>query len=166
MDFFFGDMLVAGTVKADAVKVLTSTLGDTQFDAAVPLTTDKQFHRIQKLYKQRHGTVVVPKRRTLYKSRWGGELFSVFAGTVVKCTGSDTITVDVLYNNVSVLTTPIVLDSANTNFVPEAGVLTSNPDPFEYERGKIFEVVVTTSGGGSVGQGLFVGIRATENPYD
>jgi len=52
-----------------------------------------------------------------------GAILSVNAGSIVACTGSAEIDIDVLVGGSSILTGAITLDSANVAYTPEAGVV-------------------------------------------
>jgi hypothetical protein len=159
---------VHGRVTCDELPLQAGSVGDEEFKADVPVDPDKLYHRTEpRSYNQPHGTATVANRKVFYLAYRGGEITTVKAGCVVKCTGDSTITVDVLKNGTTILSTPIVLDSSNTNFVSVAGVLDSNPDPHEYVEDSVFEVAVTVSAGsGTLGQGLFVHMNGSEHPYD
>ena len=149
-----GDMHVPGLLTMDAINLPVSAVGDTEIDPARPISALK----VEKQYIVEHkqAGAVVNKLEPVHVAFGAtGELVSVEAGTIVLCTGTSTITIDVLKNGVTVLSAPLVLDSANTIRVLEAAGI--NPAADSYVAEDWFDVQITiATPTGAVGQGLIV----------
>jgi hypothetical protein len=150
------DVNIRGALSvAGAVTVPASSFGDREADASDPITATKLQHQWQRLFAQDHGSAAVAERRVIHLARGAGTVVAVRAGSVVACVGGATITVDVKKNGTTILSASIVLDSANTAYIPEAGTVSVGT----YAADDVFEVVVTVAaGGGTIGQGLFVDV--------
>lgn len=80
----------------------------------------------------------------------------------VKPVGAATHSIQLKKNGSNILSSALVMDSANTNYVlEEAAGYTST----SYAAGDFFEVDITaTAGGGTLGQGLMFDVQFDENP--
>lgn len=146
-----GDMHVAGVLSADKFNLNDGSVGDAEVDGARPISVLKIGHQYIKDVK----TVgaVAAKTEPIHVAYGNGTLVAVDAGTVTLCTGSASITIDVQKNGVTVLSTPLILDSGNVARILEAGAIASGA----YVSGDWFDVVVTiATPSGAVGTGLIV----------
>lgn len=91
-----------------------------------------------------------------------GDVLSVKAGSIAKCTGDSTISVDVKKNGTTILAAPIVLDVGNTARVAEAGTLVASPT---LAAGDLLEAVIAVTAGTSnaLGTGLWVTVALNED---
>lgn len=156
-----GDLVVRGNVSGNGFNLPGNSVGDTEHDSNRPLETNKTLHQYTPRLSQAHGTAAVAERRVVHVARGVGSLLEVRLGLVVACVGGATVTVDVLRNGTTVLSSAKVLDNTNAAFAVTTAGLASSPT--NYSDGDVFEVSVTVAvGGGTLGQGLFVQLVCKE----
>lgn len=159
---FEGDVHVAGTLTGNTITLPNLTVTNAMVASAAGLTTGKMRHRMHTMYAQESGTAAADEARPLavvYGA--AGELVSFKAGSVVICIGAATVTVDLLKDGVSVLTSVITLDSANSAYTPEAGTI----DTAAVVAGDVLEVSINeTAGGGTVAKGVYCELVYDEDP--
>lgn len=111
-------------------------------------------HEHRAFYSEAVAITTTTKIIPLHTATAAGTLAGLVAGNVVPNLGAATIVVDLKKNNVSVMSSTITLDNANTARVAEVGTL--NPASVAYVAGDCFELHITaTAGGGTVGLGFF-----------
>ena len=121
-----GDLIVSGQLSAQNMSLPASSVGDTQFKSADPLTAAKQQHQHRANYAQESGTTSATEARVMHVVKGAtGSVVQFEAGSVTVCVGAATIVVDLLNNGVSILSAPITLDSGNSVRVAEAGTIAS-----------------------------------------
>lgn len=149
-----GDAYVSGNLGALTFTPPAGCITDASVIAAANLAATKLEHQFAKVYAQ-NGLVdsVADKRVIHYVYGATGSIVAFEAGSVVPCTGTTTtITVNLTKGGVSVLSAPIVLDSANQARVAEAGTINNAA----LVDGDCLEVVVTVNAGdGAMGDGVF-----------
>lgn len=151
---------VAGSFSCETMAIPSGTLTNAGVAAGANLDADKLEHRFRVLFNQVHGSAATAERRPVFQANGTGVINRVSAGSVVACVGGATITVDVKKNGTTVLTASIVLDNGNTAYVAEDGTLSVTA----LAANDILEVAVTVAtGGGTLGQGLFVVLDIDEN---
>lgn len=147
------DLIVRGRIQADDMTVPFNAVGDAEFNGDSPLTVDKQEHRVYRTFGQSHGTAAVAQRQVIHVANATGTLEFFRVGLTVACIGDSTITINLLKNGVSVLSSTLVLDNTNTAFTgKEDGTFSSTT----VAAGDVFEVQITVNAGtGTLGQGVF-----------
>lgn len=153
------DIHVAGTLTANNMVIPGNAVGNSQFKTGDPLAVTKQVHRVYPALKQTHGGAAVAQREVVRIAHAAGTVSAVRAGVTVASTVDAEITVDVRKNGVSILASPLVLDSTDTAFTSAlASISTAS-----YSAGDFLEVVVTVDvAGGVLGQGLRVELVCDE----
>ncbi len=87
-------------------------------------------------------------------------LESICAGSIVAAIGGASVTVDLKKNGTTCLTGVITLDSGNTAYIPEAGVVSVSAAVAD----AVYTLVITaTVGGGTLPTGLFVTVKIRED---
>lgn len=148
-----GDLYVAGNVSANSMTIPDESIGDGAIDPGRPISSLKLEHQHLAYHRQAHGTATVARREVIHKAFGNGVLAGVEATLVVPNVGAATVTIDVLKNGVSVLTSPLVLGVAAAFAASAAGIAGGGT----YVADDIFETSVSVAaGGGTIGQGLVV----------
>lgn len=156
---FNNDVTVRGLLRATAIAVPAGAVGNSNVNPSDPIQSPNLRHRHKAGFRQAHGTAAAAERRAVHRARGAGTILAAAAGVTVACTGNATITIDVLKNNVSVLTAPVVLDNTNAAYAAEAGAVATAA----YAAGDVIEQVVTVNAGtGVLGQGLFLDLDLDE----
>ncbi len=122
----------------------TSSIGDDAIQSAAGITYDKLEHKfIVTQWLCDHATDFAATRRVLHVAEGAtGEILSFSAGCTVLAGATTTVTLDLLKNGTTVLTTTITLDSTNTAYILEDSVVLTAA----YVAGAVFEVNATISG--------------------
>jgi len=155
-----GDLIVAGSFKANSFAVPSNSVGDTQFKASDALTAAKQEHQYARTYAQANGSAVVSETRGIHIAYAGGTLQSLVAALKTACVGAATVVVDLKKNGTTVLSGTITLDNSIAAYATVAATFSSTA----YSADDVFEVVVTSAaGGGTLGQGLTVTLVTHED---
>ena len=146
---------------AGSVKLPATCVGDANIDPVSPLGTSKSRRRISKTYRQANGSANVAEQSVVHVVYGAvGAIIAIRGGIRTACIAPSKTTVDVKKNGVSILTAAFDITSASAAFalvaasIASAGLVT----------GDVLEVVVTLTGGGTQGQGLFVDILVDEDP--
>lgn len=159
MATFDDDVLIRGRLIAAQFTPPAGSIGDAAMDSGSPIAASKQVHQYCKQFAQVHGSNAAAERRTIHYAYGAGTLTDFKVGSVVKATGDSTTTVNLYKNGSTILTAPIVLDSANTNFIPETAAFSTAA----YSAGDVFEIVETVSAGsGTLPQGVFANLVVHE----
>lgn len=153
------DLHVGGTLSAKNFTPPNSSITNAAIQGAAGIDSSKLDHRFRKHYaiSGSAASVTIP----LHVARAAGVINSIEAGSIVVCTSTATVTVDLKKNGTSVLSggTPITLNSSNTVRVAVSGTITTTT----YVDGDFFElVIVATAGGGAVATGLMVDVEFDE----
>lgn len=150
------DVVDVGSLRVTTGATLpASCIGDSQVNAAAPVTSPKLMHRHAVTESQAHGVASADRRTVVRVAHGDGTVEAVRAGVVVACVGDSTITVDVKKNGTTILSAPISLDSGDAAYAKVDGTITV-PD---YVAGDVFEAIVdATVGTGTLGQGVFADI--------
>ena len=158
---FDGDMIVRGKLIASGFTPGNDSIGSTQFNAGDPLVASKQEHQYRVGLAQPHGTAAASERRAVHLAHAAGKVVEVRAGLTVANVGAATVTVDVRKNGTTILSAAISLTSATAAFGSVIALPAVGQDA--YAAGDVLEAVVTaTAGGGTLGQGLYVGLTLRE----
>jgi len=153
-----GDVVITGTLYAQAQQLPASSVGNTEVKSTDPISAGKLQHQ-RKLTVAQPNTTATTETRTIFVATAAGTLKSFEAGSIAACAGAATITVNLLKNNVSVLSAAITLNSSSTNRVSQAGMILTA----DFVDGDWFEVVITaTAGGGTIGTGLAASLTLNE----
>ena len=157
-----GDAFIAGNLSARSMNIPSGTVVDADVAATADFAATKLEHQHQKVYAQESATPAAAEDRVVHAVYGStGSIIAFEAGSVVACVGDSTITIDLHKNSSSILTTPIVLDSSNSAYTPEAGTI----DTATLVDGDVLEVVITVSAGtGTLGKGLFASVIIREDP--
>jgi len=148
-----GDVYITGNLGCLTLTPSAGCVVDNSVVAAANLAATKLEHQYEKDYAQDSNVVSAAEKKVIHYTYGAtGSIIAFKAGSITKCTGDSTITVDLLKGGVSVLAAPIVLDSANVAMVAEAGTISSAA----LVDGDCLEVSVTVGGtAGTRGYGVF-----------
>lgn len=156
---FDGDVIVRGELRPAGVSLPNNSVGNAQVNAADPILATKLGHQYAAIFAQARGSAAATERRAVHVARGAGTLADVRASLTQACAGAATITVQVLKNGTNVLTSTLTLDNTTTAFTNVLGVFSAT----SYAAGDVWEVSVTaTAGGGTLGQGVVVGVFLRE----
>lgn len=147
-----GDLRVRGTFVADTMTLPNNSVGSDQVTSSSPINADKVIHQYAPCWSQPN-TTATAETRVIHVARGPGTIEAFRAGSIAKCVGDSTVTVDLKKNGTTVLSAVITLDSGNTNRVVEAGTLSGSPTVV---AGDVLEVVIAISAGtGTLATGVF-----------
>lgn len=145
---------VGGLLTADSLTVPNSSVGDTQFNPADPLTAQKQYHQYQPVFSQARGASPAANTgQTIHVAYGAGTIVGFGAGFMVdESAWTGNVTVDLKKNGTTVLSSVVTLNSGTTvGSVNTVGLAVTT-----YVAGDVFEVVITyTAGTGTPPQGVF-----------
>jgi hypothetical protein len=154
------DAYFAGTLQCKTLVPSDESVGDAHVQTGANIDALK-LRRLRNYTAAQAGNAT---SATIPLGRAGGDgtVLGVYVGSVSKCVGAATVTVDVKVNNTTVLTAVVTLDSGNTDRVFEAGTLSGTP---AVVAGDFLEaVVVATAGGGTLATGLSIEVVTHEDP--
>ncbi len=136
-----------------------ASIGDSQINPAAPLAVTKVGHQYMPKLAQVYGVAATAERRVVHRAKSAGTVAAFWFGLTVANVGAATVTADLLKNGTSVLSAPVVLNSATVIFVAVSGIVVTAA----YIAGDVFEVSITVAaGGGTLGQGAFAEPTLTE----
>lgn len=155
--WFLGDVtLPDGTITADMVA------------SAAGIEATKVVHQFPLRHTQLDGSDVATQTEIIHIAYAAGEVLALEAVCAQAPTSGQTITIDLLKSTggaafASMLQSSLVLDSGNTDRVPEAAVISASNT---YADGDVLEITVVDGGAttGDQGQGLCVTVWVRENP--
>lgn len=158
-----GDHHVNGNLSAETMTIPVGTVGNTHVAAAAGLAASKQEHRYANSCSQAAADTSADEDKVVHIV-YGttGTIIGFEAGSVTACEGDGQITVDLRKNGVtnSLLSAAIVLDSSNTAYVAEAGVIGTA----DVTDGDVLHVLVSTAKtSGTVGKGAFARLLLNED---
>lgn len=117
-----GDLLVTGRLIAGTISLPADAVQDTQVIAAANLAASKLEHQYQKVWAQESTTDAATERRVVHVVKGTtGTLISFKAGAVTVAGAATTVTVDLLKNGTTVLTSVITLDNSQVAYELEDG---------------------------------------------
>jgi hypothetical protein len=95
------------------------------------------------------------ERKVIYEARSAGTVLDFRAGSIAKALGGATVTIDLLKNGTTMLTTPLVLNSSNVNYTAAAASLAST----SFSQNDVLEVNQTVAvGGGTLPTGVYASL--------
>ena len=155
-----GDVYVAGNLASKTLGVPAGSVRDASVAALAGIDATKLQHRHQVTVAQPN-TAAADETRAVHRVYGAaGSVVAFHAGSIAKCAGDATVTVDLRKNGVSILSSVITLDSGNTNRVAEAGTISTA----SLVAGDLLEVVIdATIGTGTLATGVFATVVVTED---
>jgi hypothetical protein len=155
------DMHITGAFSCGTMAIPDGTIVNADFAAAADVDSTKLEHQYTKVYAQESATTAAAEDRCLHTVYGAtGTVVGFEAGSVTVCTVDAAITVDLHKDGTTILTTPIVLDSGNSVYTPEAGTVSSA----SVVDGDVLEVVITVAaGGGVLGDGVYCSLIVRED---
>ena len=150
-----------GEVTFLSIILPSSCVGNAQIKSSDPIAASKLEHQHRVKYSQESATLAADEARMIHLVEGtAGTLKKFSAGSVVVCTGTDKVDIDLLKNGVSVLVAKITLDNANTAYVAEAGTI----DTDAVAAGDVLEVSIdATAGSGVLAKGVFCSLTLDED---
>jgi len=161
------DLYVAGALTSQTFSPPAGSISDAAVAAPSPPSAAVKATKLQQqyepTYKQASATTAVSDQQVLHVVRGTtATIIDYEAGCVVANIGAATVTVDLLVNGTTVLSSTISLSSSQTAYqVVTAAGFTSTA----MVAGNVLETKITaTAGGGTLGKGVFVSLRLREDP--
>lgn len=153
----YSDMIFNGTVTfAKAPNFNVPSINDAAVIASANINASKLMHQYESHYSQGNVTPVAEQKVVHIVRGATGTILGLKAGMPVKNT-TGSVTVDLLKNGTSILTSTITLDNTITNYVPVAAAgFTSTA----VVANDVLEVKVTISA--PTGTGVFAQLDMTE----
>lgn len=144
------DRLVAKTFKC-----ADSQITNDQINQAAPIKNDKYLREFKLEQAQDYATTVASKRTVVHGAKGLGVILLVRATlAALACSGAATITVDLLKNGSSILSSVLTFNS--TTGTTLRAFLDATISVTSYAADDVFEFnVVATAGGGTIGKGLY-----------
>ncbi len=165
-----GDLVVYGALSASSIDQPAGSIKNSHFSATASdrLAASKAVHQFAVAAEQKNGTDAVSETRIVHIAKGAGTVVDFQAvADAVPASGDKAASIDLQKSTgggafATLLTTPIVLNSSDTNRTPNTGTLVGSPT---YAAGDLLAVVVTVSGStGSQAQGLCARAMVQENP--
>jgi len=129
--------------------------------ASANIAADKLEQRNRTVYSQESNTNVADGDYVVHVPGGAGVIVSVGAGCVVAPTNDSTVSVDLLKNGNSCLSSAIELDAADNARSVVAGTISNTT----LAADDVLEIDITgTAANGALGKGLFVVLDVRENP--
>jgi len=158
---FPGDVHIRGSLCPTSLSPPDGCIDDDAVQAAAGIKASKLQHQHRVGYAQESATLAADESRVLHTVFGAtGTIENFEAGSVVACTGTDKVEIDLLKNGVSILTAKITLDSTSTAYiVVEAAIATAT-----LVDGDVLEVSIdATAGTGVLAKGVFVSLTVHED---
>lgn len=133
-----GDAQITGGLSAASMTLATGSVTNATVASGAAIDTAKLMHRYKGCVKQ--ATAAALTEVVTRVNGATGTIRSFNCGSVVKCT-SGSVTIDLKKNGTTCLSSTVVLDSGNTNYISEAGSLSVT----SLVVGDVLTVVVTIS---------------------
>ena len=153
-----GDLLVQGRVVPASITMPSGSVSNDSVVSAAGVSASKLEHQHQiTTWLAPHGTAAAATRYVMHVAVGAGTRTSFGAGATVAPTGADNVVVRLLKNGAAILSASITLDNANTNFVIEAGTISSAA----YVAGDVFEAEIV-SVSGTTAKGVFARLNTRE----
>lgn len=135
-------------------------VGNDQVATGAGIAASKLEHQYEKNVTQPN-TAATDETRVIHVVRGATATVQEFrAGSIAKAAGGATCTVDLKKNGSSILSSPITLDSGNSDYVPESAAVTS-PDLVADD---VLTVVIDgTVGGGTLPTGVYADLVLRED---
>lgn len=149
---FEGDFHVAGNLGCKTFTPPLNCIKNASIEADAGIDADKLEHRFTRGWSQPNTTATAETRTIHVVYGATGNVVAFRAGSIAKCVGDSTVTVDLKKNGSSILTSVITLDSGNTNRVVEAATISSA----SLAVGDWLEIVIAISAGtGTLATGVY-----------
>lgn len=153
-----GDLKVRGAFSADSISLPNGSITDTTISSFAAISAAKLQHQHQPCGGQPN-TAAADETRALHVAQAVGTVEGFSAGSIVKAIGDATVTIDLHKNGVSILDSPITLNSSSANRVAQAATI----DGGNLVAGDLLEVVIdATIGTGTLPTGLFWAAKIRE----
>jgi len=139
----------------------TGSVADSQVAASAGIAASKLEHDHRASYVQESDTTAAAETRVVHVVHGTtGQIMAVKAGCVTPCVGDATITVDLLVNGSSVLTTTFNCTSSQSAYDLVAGAI--NTDTLA--TGDVIEIAITVAAGtGTLAKGVFAYVDIHED---
>lgn len=122
-----GDTYITGTLTAGAMNVPASSVGNTEVEAQANISASKLEHQHNlNVALFDHATSVVAKRQAIFRAESNCTIDEVGAYVTVAAGASTTVTIDILKNGTTVLTSTISITNAQTAYQEVAGTVSSS----------------------------------------
>lgn len=137
-----------------------SCVTDNSVSTTAAIDPDKLINRFRRGHAQVHGTAGTTQRIPIHIAKFAGTITGARAAMSVKPVGDSTHSIQLKKNGSNILSSAIVMDSGNTNYVLEE---TAGYTSTSYAAGDFFEADITaTAGTGTLGQGLMFDVQFDE----
>ncbi len=156
-----GDLHIRGNCRPDTLSPPDGCIDDDAVQAAAGIKASKLEHQHRVGYAQESATLAADESRVLHVVFGNtGSIQHFEAGSVVACTGTDKVEIDLLKDGVSVLTAKITLDSTSTAYIVVEGAINTAG----LVDGDVLEVHIdATAGDGVLAKGVFVALTVHED---
>lgn len=156
-----GDFVYRGAVTFLNALLNSGCVSDDQVAANAAIAASKLEHSHRHTYAQESATTAAAEDRVMHVVDGTAGTIQLFeAGAVVANIGNATVTVDLLKDGASVLTSAISLTSSEAAYETVIGVIDTNT----LVDGDVLEVSVTVSAGtGTLATGVFVSLDVDED---
>lgn len=156
-----GSYHVAGNLSANSMTVPSNAVGNSAIRSGDPIDASKlENQQVITKHLSAHATAASVTRQVIH-AVYGATatLIAFHVGCTVAPTGADTVTINLKRNGTNILSGDITLDNTNTNFIVEAGTLTTT----DVVAGDVIEVDVSAVSG-TTAKGLFARLIVREQP--
>ncbi len=156
-----GDVHITDNLSCKTFTPPLNSIKNASIEAAAGIAASKQEHRYVRGWSQPNTTATAETRTVHVVYGATGDIVAFRAGSIAKCTGDSTVTVDLKKNGSSILTAVITLDSGNTNRIVEAGTISGDGT---LAAGDWLEITIAISAGsGTLATGVYAELILNED---
>lgn len=154
------NMHIGGQLSCETFTPPASCVVNASVSSTAAIGADKLVNRFRRSLTQVHGSAGTTERRPIHIAKFAGTISGARGAVSVIPIGAATHSIQLKKNGSNILSSALVLDSANVAYTLEevAGYTSTS-----YAAGDYFEVDITaTAGGGTLGQGLIFDVQFDE----
>lgn len=156
-----GDVYVVGNLNSRTRTYPALSITDAAIAAAAAIGAAKQIHRHHLTYAQDSGATAADEERVIHVVYGAtGTSVSFEVGCIVTNDGECTITIDLLKNGTTVLSSAPVITSSHSAYELVTGTIGTST----LSDGDVLEITIVTSGTDTVGLGAFCSLVLNEDP--
>ncbi len=146
------DLIVDGYLTVSGgMAIPAGAVSNSQVVGSAGISASKLQHSPRKAYSQPN-TTATSETRIIHVAHGAGTLLGFKAGSIVAAIGAATVTVNLLKNGTTMLSSVITLDSANAAYTPEDATLSVT----SIAANDVLTIaIVATAGGGTLPTGVY-----------
>ncbi len=156
-----GDLYVVGNINSRTRTYPAGSISNAAVAAAAAIAATKMLHQHHLTYAQDSGATAANEERVIHVVYGAaGTSVSFEAGCVVTNDGECTVTIDLLKNGTTVLSSAPVITSSHSAYELVTGTIGTSA----LVDGDVLEITIATAGTDTVGLGAFCSLVLREDP--